>query len=148
MTEGNATAHIGRRIREIRTWRKLSIKELAELAGFSESYLSRIEHGDRPVQQRSTLEAFAAALKVAPSELGAQPLSSQVTDPEIGRAQSRLTNVEEALTDVGFGDIAVTPRPWSEVTADLRKLNEELRPRRRGLGPGRPRPLQPTTHHD
>jgi transcriptional regulator with XRE-family HTH domain len=49
MTEGNATAHIGRRIREIRTWRKLSIKELAELAGFSESYLSRIERGDRPV---------------------------------------------------------------------------------------------------
>ncbi len=62
---------IGRRLREVRYWRRKSLRAVAELAGLSESYLSRLERGERPVDRRSTLEALAAALEVAPGELTA-----------------------------------------------------------------------------
>jgi transcriptional regulator with XRE-family HTH domain len=45
----------------------MSLKATAELAGITESYLSRIERNQRPVNSRSLLEAIAAALRVAPS---------------------------------------------------------------------------------
>lgn len=64
---------IGRRLREIRTWRGLSLTAVAGLAGMSIGHLSRIERGLRAVDRRSTLEALANALRVAPSELTGQP---------------------------------------------------------------------------
>jgi len=68
---------IGRRLREIRHWRRKSLRVVGELAGISESHLSRIERGDRPVDRCSLLEALAAALEVAPAELtGAHELVS------------------------------------------------------------------------
>ncbi|HEV7830407.1 MAG TPA: helix-turn-helix transcriptional regulator, partial [Pseudonocardiaceae bacterium] len=38
---------IGGRIREIRVWRGRTLKATAELAGVTESYLSRIERNER-----------------------------------------------------------------------------------------------------
>ncbi|HEX2289806.1 MAG TPA: helix-turn-helix transcriptional regulator, partial [Pseudonocardiaceae bacterium] len=68
---------IGQRLREIRHWRGKSLRVVAELAGISESYLSLIERGQRPLDRRSKLEALAAALEVAPGELtGAHELTS------------------------------------------------------------------------
>jgi transcriptional regulator with XRE-family HTH domain len=67
-TGGNART-LGGRPRELRPWRDPSLRVTAELAGLSESHLSRIERGERPVDKRSTLEALARALQVAPSEL-------------------------------------------------------------------------------
>lgn len=64
---------IGQRLREIRHWRGKSLRVVAELAGISESYLSRLERGGRQVDRRSLLEALAAALRVAPSEITGQP---------------------------------------------------------------------------
>ncbi|MGH3950335.1 MAG: helix-turn-helix domain-containing protein [Pseudonocardiaceae bacterium] len=58
---------IGRRLKEIRTWRGLSLRAVAELAGMTAGHLSNIENGKRRVDKRSTLEALAAALRVAPS---------------------------------------------------------------------------------
>lgn len=57
---------IGQRLREVRRWRGKSLRVIAELAGISESYLSRLERGDRQGDSRSLLEALAAALDVAP----------------------------------------------------------------------------------
>ena len=64
---------VGRRLREIRSWRGLSLTVTAELAGLSAGYLSHIERGLRPLQRRATLEALASALRVAPSEITGQP---------------------------------------------------------------------------
>ncbi|MGH3989101.1 MAG: helix-turn-helix domain-containing protein, partial [Pseudonocardiaceae bacterium] len=64
---------IGRRLREIRVWRDKSLRVAAELAGISESYLSRIERGERTLDRRSLLEALATALRVAPSDITGQP---------------------------------------------------------------------------
>ncbi|MGH3859835.1 helix-turn-helix domain-containing protein [Actinokineospora sp.] len=38
-------AHIGRRVREVRSWRGLSLTAAAQLAGIQPSYLSMIERG-------------------------------------------------------------------------------------------------------
>lgn len=121
-------AGIGRRLREIRVWRGLSLRAVAELAGLSAGCLSRIERGERPVDRRSTLEALAAALHVAPSELASQPFPSQAIDPVVGEAQATVGDVEAALTDLELGDATVTPRPWPAVAADLALLNQQLRP--------------------
>ena len=89
---------IGRRIREIRVWRGMTQRAVAELAGVSEGYLSRIEGGKRPVDRRSLLEAIAAALRVAPSELAEQAFPPAAADSVTGEAQATVAALDAALT--------------------------------------------------
>jgi transcriptional regulator with XRE-family HTH domain len=65
--------HIGRRLREIRSWQQLSLTAVAGLAGITPAYLSMIERGLRPVTKRKTLESLAQALRVSPAELTGKP---------------------------------------------------------------------------
>lgn len=125
MNSGERPVVIGRRLREVRVWRGLSLRATAELAGLSAGYLSRIERGERPVERRSTLEALAAALRVAPSELtGATTPATE--DRETGPAVAAL---RLALADAEFGEpVGSAPRPWPAVAADLAAVNA-LRPR-------------------
>lgn len=106
-------ALVGLRLREIRVWRGLSLRAVAELAGFSASYLSLIERGERPVDKRSTLEALAAALRVAPSELGSAFPPAGRSD-ELAAARSFVTRIEEALTDIEVGERDTT-EPWPSI---------------------------------
>jgi transcriptional regulator with XRE-family HTH domain len=114
--------HVGRRIRDIRSWRDVSLRATAELAGISPSYLSLIENGERPLQKRSTLEAIARALRVSPTELGALPTAG-VVDTTVGEALDSLLDVDMALTDVALGEQTLDPRPWAEVAADVAQLS-------------------------
>lgn len=113
-------APVGRRLREIRLWRGLSLRAVAELAGFSASYLSLIERGERPVDKRSTLEALAAALRVAPSELGSAFPPAGRSD-ELAAARTFLTRIEEALTDIEIGEGDAT-EPWPAIGRRLDEL--------------------------
>lgn len=122
-----AGALIGRRLREVRVWRGLSLRAVAELAGLSAGYLSRTERGERPVERRSTLEALARALRVAPSELAQTPRAAAGVDVEVADAVAAMTDVEAALTDVAVGEATVTPRAWPVVAADVVHLNDRLR---------------------
>lgn len=63
MIDAEQPRTIGQRLGEIRHWRGKSLRVVAELAGISESYLSRLERSERQVDSRSLLEALAAALK-------------------------------------------------------------------------------------
>lgn len=119
---GPQPSSIGRRLREIRLWRGLSLRATAELAGFSASYLSLIERGQRPVDRRSTLEALAAALRVAPSELGSSFPPVTRSDDQYTAARLLLPAVEEALTDVEVGERAFRPAPWPDIDARLAAL--------------------------
>lgn len=121
---------IGRRVREIRVWRGMSLKQVADLAGISEGYLSRIERGVRGVHRRSLLEALASALRVAPSELAEQAFPPAAADPVTGEAQAAVIALEAALSDLDLdnGNGATTSRPWPEVAADMNRLNGQLRP--------------------
>ena len=119
---------IGQRVREIRAWRGMSLSAVAELAGLTPGHLSNIEHGRRRVDKRSTLEAIAAALRVAPSELAEQPFPSG--DRLASEAHAGIAAVETALTDYELGEASDVPlRPWPEIATDLSKLNDEIRPK-------------------
>jgi transcriptional regulator with XRE-family HTH domain len=113
-------APVGQRLREIRLWRGLSLRAVAELAGFSAAYLSLIERGERPVDKRSTLEALAAALRVAPSELGSAFPPAGRHD-ELAGARTNLPRIEEALTDIEVGEGDAT-EPWQAITRRLDEL--------------------------
>jgi transcriptional regulator with XRE-family HTH domain len=60
---------IGRRLRQIRHFRRKSLRVIAGLAGISPSYLSRLESRQRALDRRSLIVALANALEVAPTEL-------------------------------------------------------------------------------
>jgi len=127
--DDNDTPSIGRRIGEIRAWRGMSLKVVAELAGISESHLSRIERGERPVNRRFLLEAIAAALQVAPAELAEQAFPPAAADPVTGEAQATVIALEAALSDLDLGESTdPAARPWPAVAADLNRLNSQLRP--------------------
>lgn len=119
MAEDTGT-HIGRRLREIRTWRGLSLRATAELAGYSESYLSLIERGERPVDKRSTLEALSGALRVAPSELtGTTHLMPGATEEHSAVRVLRLALAELDMRDPS----EVAPRPLPELRPELKRVN-------------------------
>lgn len=106
----------------------MSQRALAGLAGLSAGYVSRIERGERSVDKRSTLEALASALKVAPSQLAAMPWPSR--DDAAAEARAAAGVVEAAVADIRLGDpVDVVPRPWPDIARDLRRLNSDLRPR-------------------
>ncbi|WNV83043.1 helix-turn-helix transcriptional regulator [Umezawaea sp. Da 62-37] len=112
---------IGRRLREVRSWRQLSQTAVAGLAGITPAYLSMIEQGKRPVTKRSTLEALASALQIAPAELaGASHTPSEPIDAE---AQAGLLSLEGALELFELGDDPGVPvRAWPEIVADVEHL--------------------------
>jgi transcriptional regulator with XRE-family HTH domain len=122
---------IGRRIGEIRSWRGMTLRAVAELAGITEGYLSRIERGERIVGRRSLLESIAAALRVAPSELAEQAFPPAAADPVTGEAQAAVMALEAALSDLDTGVPfeGARARPWPAIAADMSRLNTHLRPR-------------------
>ncbi|GDY28683.1 helix-turn-helix domain-containing protein [Gandjariella thermophila] len=109
------THDIGRRLREIRHWRRKSLKVVAELAGLSQGHLSRLETGQRRLDKRSTIVALAAALDVAPSELIGQPLRWQ--DPAMAEAQVTIPALRLAVVGTELGD---TGHGHTRPVADLR----------------------------
>lgn len=120
-------AHIGRRVREIRTWRRMNLAVTAGLAGISTSYLSLIERGERPVTKRSMLEALAQALRVSPAELIGKPYAP--TDRTSSEAHASLVAVTDALAGWWIGEIPDSPaRPWADVSADLDRVKNKLYP--------------------
>jgi transcriptional regulator with XRE-family HTH domain len=120
-------AHIGRRVREVRTWRGLSVAAVAGLAGISAPYLSMIERGQRPVTKYALLESLAQALRVSPMELTGKPYPP--TDPVSNQSHAAVAAIEEAVVGWRIGEVPDGPRrPWPEIQADLDLLNGTLRP--------------------
>lgn len=118
MPTTGAPVMVGRRLREVRAWRGLSLRTVAELAGLSASYLSRIERGERPVDRRSTLEALANALRVAPSELTGQPYAP--ADPAQAAGHAAASPLRAVLRDIELGvPPEIAPRSLPELQADV-----------------------------
>ncbi|MEM7273360.1 MAG: XRE family transcriptional regulator [Actinomycetota bacterium] len=94
---------VGRNLAELRASRGLSLRELADLTGYTSSYLSQIERGDS-VPSLSGLATVAAALGVEMSALFEQiagprlhisradePLQLRTTDEETGDPAHRYS---------------------------------------------------------
>lgn len=112
---------LGRRIRELRSWRGLGLRTTAQLAGMSYGQLGKIERGEKPIDSRSKLEALALALRVSPSDLSDQPWTA--FDPISSEAHTALADVEAALEMYELGhDPGVEVREWPEIAADVRTL--------------------------
>src|SRR5918998_1263317 len=86
---------LGRRVREVRSWRPLTLREAAGLAGLSFSFWGQVERGEKSVANRRTLEAMASALRVHPTELSGQPWTPQ--DAIGADAHAGLMAIETAL---------------------------------------------------
>lgn len=96
------------------------MRATAELAGISESHLSRIERGERAIDRRRLLEALAAALRVAPSELIGTPWQA---DPVGAETHASVVGIEAAIECTELGDDPGGPiREWSAVAADIARL--------------------------
>jgi transcriptional regulator with XRE-family HTH domain len=117
-------AHIGRRAREIRNWRGMTLAVTAGLAGITKSYLSMIERGDRTVTKPALLEGLARALRVSPAELTGGPFAP--VDSADNEAHAGIVGLETALDtyDLGVDPIGITPRPWPELANAVRELYE------------------------
>jgi transcriptional regulator with XRE-family HTH domain len=114
---------LGRRVRELRSWRGLSLRTTADLAGLSHGYLGKLERGEKPVNSRQVLEALALALRVAPDELtGTSPEVAGQASPESHDSANNLANL---LSDWWVGEVPDAPgRPVPEVLADLMAFHE------------------------
>lgn len=117
---------LGRRLREVRSWRQQTLKAVVELAGISYGFLGRIERGEQPIRSRATLEALANALQVNPAELTGTPYAP--ADPVGSDAHAALRDVETVLSTVDLGvDPGVPARPWPELAREVQHLNTVLR---------------------
>jgi transcriptional regulator with XRE-family HTH domain len=97
---------VGRRLREIRRARRLTLREVAARADLSESFLSQIERG-RSGASIASLQRIAAALELAVSDL----FSPDSVRPRVLRHGDR-----RYLT---FGTLArktlLTPKPFESI---------------------------------
>ncbi len=116
----------GLRVREVRSWRQLTLREAAGLAGRSFSFWGQVERGERAVTNCRTLEAMANALRVHPSELTGQPWTQR--DARHADAQTGLESIEIALERYALGaDPEVSVRSWPEIAEDLERLVTTMR---------------------
>jgi transcriptional regulator with XRE-family HTH domain len=104
---GDETRPIGERLRAIRRLRRQTLREVAERAGLSESFLSQVERGRTNVSV-SSLQRIAAALGIEVSDVFTRDGGGR---PTILRREAR-----EA---VGFGKLGrkalLTPKPFHSV---------------------------------
>lgn len=103
--------NIGARLRRIRLRRGMSQRALAGLAGIDQSYLSRLESGDRQIDRRSILASLAEALQVSVAELTNR--TDDPTAPVKAKAAAAVPAIRDALImrDAGYheapdGDVA------------------------------------------
>ncbi|MPZ66128.1 MAG: helix-turn-helix domain-containing protein, partial [Pseudonocardiaceae bacterium] len=122
-SEAEDTRTIGRRLREIRVWRRKSQRVVAELAGISEGYLSKLERGLSPVERRSLIVALANALQVAPSELTQVPVPA----PGNGHTDSTVEAVRRALAAVNHGRPDGMVLPFEVLADRVDQLRQDRR---------------------
>ncbi len=119
---------LGDRLRAIRGWHQLSLREAAGVAGLPVSSWGQVERGDKPVASRHMLEAMARALRVHPIELTGQPWAPR--DVVSSEAHAGLIGIEIALDRYDLGvdpnliDPSVTVPAWPQIAADLESLDK------------------------
>lgn len=112
----------GARIREVRARQGKSLRVIAELAGISAGYLSRLERGERILDSRKLLYALADALQVAPSSLTGQPYAP--ADAYEASAQASAQALRAVLRDAEIGELADGHRALSDLEDDAARVDQ------------------------
>ncbi len=89
------TGLIGTRIKWWRLERRQSQQVVADRAGISKGYLSKIENGLARLDRRTTVESIARALEVSYADLTGQPYRPET--PEMQAAHAALTAIRSAF---------------------------------------------------
>jgi transcriptional regulator with XRE-family HTH domain len=107
---------VGERLRSIRTARRRTLREVAERAGLSESFLSQVERG-RTSASIASLQRIAEALGLSVADLF-QP---------VGPRQPRVLRRDDRPT-LAFGVLGrkmlLTPRPLHELEVFVGELDQ------------------------
>lgn len=116
-------ATIGDRARAIRRRRGMSLDTVAGLSGISESYLSRLERGERAFDRRGLIEDLADALGCSPRDLTGGPDIG--VDSRAVAAASAIPALTVALHDSTFDDVPDIPtRPVAELAKIASRANQ------------------------
>lgn len=110
---------IGRRLRQIRHSKRLSLRVVAGLAGISPGYLSLIETGQRALDSRSRLNDLANALNVAPSELTGTPLI--LPSGQAGQDDA-IDTVRHAMLAVSMGEPCGELQPIEQLRSRVHEM--------------------------
>lgn len=111
--------HAGARIAHIRKVRRLTQRELADLAHVSYSTLTKVEQGVLPASP-SVLGALARALSVPVAELTGQPYLEELRQDQL---DGLINPIREALNIYDLGpDPDVSPRTAEELAAHADRL--------------------------
>lgn len=62
-------SNFGAKLRNLRVYRRMTTQELADKAGMSQSYISKLEGGYHPNPNAGVVKKLAAALDVSPGQL-------------------------------------------------------------------------------
>jgi transcriptional regulator with XRE-family HTH domain len=105
---------VGERIRRIRRGQGMSLADLADAAGLSISFLSRVERGERHIERRRHLDAVATALSC---NIGALVNESM---PVIGATQQvALSAVPQLRRALRSAEIGYIDRPAQMVPIEV-----------------------------
>lgn len=114
----DSVAPLGERIAYYRRRRGLSQVKLAGLLGRSESWVSQVERGVRPVDRISVLNEVARALSVPVTELAPDALTSADQEKE----HPAVSAMRRLLTDYGL----LRQEPHAEPPTSLLLLQDDL----------------------
>lgn len=122
MNRESSSLGVGDEIRRIRRSRGLSLDVVADRAGLSKGYLSRIENGVVPVERRSTLSSIAAALECTVADFGIQHV---LVNPSESEAQGTIPAIRYALLGTSLEESdEPSSRTLGELAAETAKLAE------------------------
>ncbi|WP_330477745.1 helix-turn-helix domain-containing protein [Streptomyces platensis] len=111
--------HTGARIAHMRKVRRLTQRELADLAHVSYSALTKVEQGVLPASP-SVLGALARALSVPVTELTGQPYLEELRQDQL---DGLINPIREVLNIYDLGpDPDISPRPAEELAAHADRL--------------------------
>jgi transcriptional regulator with XRE-family HTH domain len=114
---------VGTRIRELRTLRGYSLRELGQRAHVSISQLSRVENGDRDPSP-AIGAAVARALGVTMPVLYGQPYAKMLRHDELDRLIAPIGAALDAW-DVPLGEGDPPPRSLGELESEVAALSEQ-----------------------
>jgi transcriptional regulator with XRE-family HTH domain len=118
----NATAEVfGKRLRELRIGKNITLRKFAQDVGISPTYLSKVERGDFSPPTEDRIKDFAKALGENPDELLA--IAGRISSDLTNIIMQHPSEVADLLRTAYMLD--VSKGEWIEITNEIKKKKNE-----------------------